>query len=115
MERAAEFRSRLSELRERGAKRWRTPGPLRAEIVTWARGLQATGYGVEAIAREIALTGSTLRRWLRAGEEEGGFRRVRLRASAKRPGSGGLALVSPGGYRLEGLSLEEAVDAIRRL
>ena len=115
MDQAAEFRARLSELRQRGGKRWRTPGPLRAEIVAWARGLQSRGYGAEAIAREIVLSGSTLRRWLSAGEEDGGFRRVKLRALAGKRGSGGPVLVSPGAYRLEGLSLGEAIDAFRRL
>ncbi len=114
-ERASEYRARVDEIRQRGGERWRTPAPLREEITSWAQGLQSSGYAVSRIAREIGLSDSALRRWLEPGEEETGFRPVRLGSSGKGTRREKLTLISPDGYRLEGLSLSDAIDVFRRL
>jgi len=49
-EKASEYRARLSEIRQLGRKRWRTPRALREEITEWARELQSSGYAVSWIA-----------------------------------------------------------------
>jgi transposase-like protein len=115
IEKASGYRTRLAEIRQRGGKRWRTPIALREEITAWGRGLQSSGYAVSWIAREIGLSESALRRWLDSGREETGFRPVRLGSSRKVNRPEKLSLVSPGGYRLEGLSLSDAIDVFRQL
>jgi len=112
-DRAAEYRAKLDELRCRGGKRWRTPPGLRDEIVVWARRQQAAGCGLGSIAAAIGLGESTLGKWLVSG---GGTGELRPGRGGADPGaSGSLVVVTPEGYRLEGLSVDEAVDVLRRL
>ncbi len=114
-EKASEYRARLSEIRQLGRKRWRTPRALREEITEWARELQSSGYAISWIALEIGLSESALRRWLDSDNKGKGFQAVRLVASIKEAISGKPALISPSGYRLEGLSLADTIDVFRRL
>jgi len=113
-DRAAEYRARLDELRRQGGGRWRTPPGLRDEIVGWARKQQAAGRGLGTIALAIGLGESTLGKWLAPADGAGELRPVRVSADAAVIRSS-LVVVTPEGYRLEGLSLEEAVDVLRRL
>jgi hypothetical protein len=87
---------------------------LRAEGATWAQVVSATG-----------VSEPTLRRWLEvaggvdAGAHEGpdpgpAVLPVVVREQT-RGGKAGLALVSPSGFRLEGLGLVEALQALRAL
>ena len=112
-EKASEYRERLSEIRQRGGKRWRTPRGLRERITEWARGLVSSGYAVSWIAGEISLSESSLRRWLESDDGGGGFQSVRLAASSKETVACKPVLISP--YRLEGLSPADAIDVFRRL
>lgn len=113
-DRAAEYRATLDELRQQGRGRWRTPPALRDEIVVWARKQQAAGQGLGSIAAAIGLGESTLGKWLAPGDGRGELRPVRVSADAA-GGRSSLVVVTPEGYRLEGLSLDEAVDVLRRL
>jgi len=105
----------IEELAERVAEerrswtgtRWRCSRPLRQEIVAAAGELVGTGTPVARVASAIGVTAPTLTRWLRsarAGKQtrQHGFRRVEV---ADVGGSSGLALVTPAGYRVEGLDL----------
>lgn len=95
-----------------GQHRWRCPVPLREKIVALTRERREAGVSVEKIARELGLSASGLSRWLKAGEPR--LRPVRIaEAPSKKPES--LVLVTPGGYRLEGLSSASAADLLRRL
>jgi predicted transcriptional regulator len=114
-ERAAEYRGKLDELRRRGGRRWRAPEALREEIAAWASELRSGGYTLSAIAAAVGLSESTMGRWLLPREGTGQLRRVRVAAA---PGHGvdrGLVVVTPTGYRLEGLAVDEAVEVLRRL
>ena len=113
-DRAAEYRGRLEELRRRGGARWRTPAGLRDEITVWARQLRGEGHPLGTIAAAIGLSESALGRWLTtSGRSAGELRRVRVVERGSAPDS--LVVVTPAGYRLEGLSVDEAVDVLRRL
>lgn len=114
-ERAAEYRTKLDEVRARGGARWRTPAALRDEITVWARGLRAEGHTLGLVAGSIGLSESTLGRWTSAQGDPGHLRPVRVAGEVTRVESGGLAIVTPAGYRLEGLSLDDAVNVLRRL
>lgn len=112
--RAMEYRARLERARREGGEQWQAPGDLREEITCWARGLRLEGHLIREIAESVGLSKTTIGRWLSASDGSGDLKRVRV--SCERDGMGveKLALVTPSGYRLEGLSLEEAVDVLRR-
>jgi hypothetical protein len=113
-DRAAEYRAKLDDLRRRGGKRWRTPPGLRDEIAVWARKQRAEGEVVGSIAAAIGLSETTLAKWL-AGGGPGELRPVRVTAAVAGVRHSGLVVVTPDGYRLEGLSVDDAVDVLRRL
>ncbi len=94
-----------------GKIRWRCPPGLRSEVVAFTRERQAAGEGVGKIARDVGLSESGLSRWLRLAE--GGFRQVRI--GAESASNGDLVLVTPRGFRLEGLSEGLAVRLLREL
>lgn len=114
-DRAAEYRAKLDDLRRRGGKRWRTPPGLRDEIAVWARKRRAEGEVVASIAAAIGLSETTLSKWLAADGVPGELRPVRVAAAVAGPRRSGLVVVTPDGYRLEGLSVDDAVDVLRRL
>jgi len=114
-DRATEYRAKLDDLRRRGGKRWRTPPGLRDEIAVWARKRRAEGEVVASIAAAIGLSETTLAKWLGAGGGPGELRPVRVTAAGAGPRRSGLVVVTPDGYRLEGLSVDDAVDVLRRL
>ena len=114
-ERAAEYRAKLDEARARGGVRWRTPAALRDEITIWARGLRSGGHTLGEVASAIGLSESALGRWLSAQEEAGGIRPVRVAGEVRAVDPGAVVIVTPAAYRLEGLSLDDAVNVLRRL
>lgn len=95
-----------------GQVRWRCPIPLREEIVQFTRDCQRDSISVVKVARELGLSESGLSRWLNAGKPQ--LRPVRISATPTAKDAG-LVLVTPGGYRLEGLNAASAVDLLRRL
>jgi hypothetical protein len=58
--------------------------------------------GVERVASELGVSGESLRQWLRRAA--GGFVPVTVIGE---PARQELVVVTPGGYRIEGLGLEE--------
>ena len=109
-----------SGLRELG-KRWRCPARLRLRIVAYALQCREHGEAVADIAGRLGLVESTLGRWLRrerAEERVAAFRPVSIVPVAPAPGDAGsgaarLTLVTPGGYRVEGLDVESAAYLLR--
>ncbi len=94
-----------------GKSRWRCPQGLRSEVVAFTRERQTAGEGVAKVARDVGLSESGLSRWLRLAD--GGFREVRIRPES--PASGDLVLVTPRGFRLEGLNEDLALRLLREL
>ena len=108
----------FSELRETiirsraGQDRWRCPKPLRQQIVDFANTQRQEGMAVFKIAKRLGISESGLARWLQGGGQ-GKLRPVRI-AETPTPQTK-MVLVTPGGYRLEGLDVASAVDLLRRL
>jgi len=99
------------QLRSGRSKKWRCPADLRSRIVTYANACREQGRPVGDIAAGLGLVESTVGRWLRreAQEVRAGFRPVAIVASEDRPAPhpvGSLRLVTPHGYRVEGLDPE---------
>ena len=101
-----------------GRLRWRCPPGLRSEVVAFARERHSRGVSVAKIARDLDLSVNGLSRWLRSVDKElesaqRGFREVRIQPE---PSSAGvLVLVTPRGFRLEGLSENQALRMLREL
>lgn len=109
------------------------PVSVRDEVVALARHLLAQGRTTHSVARDLGLHGSTLRGWLEAAAVGGSAfvpvvvddtvskdRQAQAitpcPAPARRAGPpSGLTLVSPRGFRLEGLDLDSALIALQRL
>lgn len=67
------------------------------------------------VAERLGVSSSGLTRWIQAGESPH-LRPVNIaEASSITTPDGKLVLVTPGGYRLEGLSASSAVSVLRRL
>ena len=98
--------------REAGSGTRRYPETLRDAVVRYARGGREEGESVRAIAGRLGVPVPTLSLWL-AESRNGCFRPVRV------AGGEGVrtvpALISPEGYRVEGLALADLVAVLRAL
>jgi transposase-like protein len=94
-----------------GQDRWRCPSALRKRIIEFAEQGRREGVSVARLADQVGLSASGLRRWLERGA--GVLRPVRVQEAS--PASPSLVLVTPGGFRLEGLDASSAIDVLRRL
>lgn len=98
--------------RHRGA---RIPPALRAAIAAYTRDERAAGASCGAMAERLGVSSESVRRWVgtRPGRDGmgGGLVPVHVVAEAGRP----LTVRSPTGYRVEGLSVEETAELLRRL
>lgn len=86
----------------------------REALVAQARRMRAEGMKMAAIVSELGVTAVTLARWFKEASPAPTFLPVQL-VGPSLPSGGGLALVTPAGFRLEGLSLEAAVAVLRQL
>jgi len=116
---AREFRSKVSALVRRDPTE-PYPEELRQEAVAYARSQMTRGVSGCAVAEALGMCTTTLRRWLLAGEgaelsdgHEPYF--VQVEVAESEPPASGLRLVSPSGWRVEGLAFSEAICLIRQL
>ena len=114
----AEVRAALAALGKRG-RTTRIPDEVRGLVLRYARQQRRRGVPWRTIATELNLSASVMQRW--AKQHTG--RRIR-RAAAKvlpvqvreeRFEERGLAVVTPSGARVEGLSLTAAVHVLQQL
>lgn len=97
-------------------QRWRASQSLRARVVAVVEDERARGSSLGRMAATLGLHPSVLQRWLGRRAVVGGpatFRRVTLRGPGWSGSSSGLVLVTPGGYRLEGLDLSTALTVLQ--
>jgi len=108
------LRGELAKVEKGRGKRY--PERLRGEATRYARERRAEGASYGCIGRELGLGLETVRRWcLRAtGESATGAALVPIEVVPE-PTDDGLVLVSPSGFRLEGLELREAIAALGAL
>ena len=112
MERGVRLRRRVWALGPRGPGS-RIPEPLRREIVDYARERQLGGAGFKLIARETGLTRETIRNWLRMPRSDREL--IPVAVVPEVVAHGAIILVSPRGYRVEGLDVESAAALLRML
>ena len=107
-------RGALARLGERG-RTTAVPSEVRAVLVAYAAEQRDRGRAWATIAKEIGVSNSALIRWSQRGARvcERAMP-VEVRAEKAREGTT-VVLVSPGGYRIEGLERSEALAALREL
>lgn len=105
--------------RERGRGK-RYPSVLRQRIAVWARWELARGHSVRDLARRLAVHRDTLAAWLEDAAATSALVPVEVIATPIAPAttssaSGSYRVVSPSGFRVEGLTLDEAAELLVRL
>jgi hypothetical protein len=110
------LRHALAESRQPVAGvRHRCPADLREQIVARARLLHHQGHTLRRIAETFAVPHKTLANWLQ--RHQGTLRPVTVASSySMAPTSpGGIRIVTPQGYRIEGLGMDEVVALVKAL
>ena len=106
-------------VRERRIAPGRKPRPYSEEqrrfAVNYARRELEAGKKKSLILRDLGISDGALSKWMGKKKEAAGrgFRRVQLKTISGAEGM--LTLVTPGGYRIEGLSLESAAALLSTL
>lgn len=101
----------LANLRRGNGRRY-TP-ELRAQIAHVASWLRTNGRPWQQVAEEIGIPVETIRGFCGACEKaRSGFVAVEVTEPVRRTS---ITLVSPGGYRVEGLGVDDAAELLRRL
>jgi len=97
----------------------RIPDDVRAVVLAYAGAERERGMKWRDIAKTVGLSESVLVRWSRGERRSRGPARilpVRVAVARSAVGViGGVTLVSPSGYRIEGIAAADAVDALRTL
>ena len=95
--------------------RHRCPADLREEIVGQTRALRRQGLSMRQIASRLAMSPKTLANWLQ--RYQGTLRPVTVASSCSmsRGSSDGIKIVTPQGYRIEGLGVDEVVALVKAL
>ncbi len=113
--------SKIEELRSQieGSQRGKSAGAiryrakLRGQVVAHAKSAMACGETPQSIAACLGIAAITLRRWMRPVADCAPLLPVVL--AAPDPSASGCVLVSPNGYRVEGLSVDEAAHLLAML
>ncbi len=109
---ARRFRRRVrAENGGRRGTRLRYSKKLRAEAMRYLERRRREGVSAEQAASELGVSGWSLSRWSRGSSRN--LRRVEVVETAEP--SSPLTLVTPGGYRIEGLTEETLVRVVERL
>ena len=92
------------------------PSRVRAQVTALAASELASGHSVSSTARRLGLAASTLARWLDAEPDATpGFVPVVLPEVQAPSHSSPISVVTPAGFRVEGLDLDGVVAMLRRL
>jgi hypothetical protein len=108
----AGLRKALAAVEKGRGKRY--PAALRARVVAWAVERRRGGASWEAIKRELGQEYDTVRRWCRAAVPTTRAL-VPVRVIAHPVPARVVAVVSPSGFRIDGLSLTEAAALLREI
>jgi hypothetical protein len=115
-ERRYEMNNEVREIQQELArieKRRGTRYP-KERVVQLVRNLQAQGHAMVAINTLLGMTGDTLARWTRNSSTEHVPVEVTSDSRVSSPG-GELSLISPSGWRVTGLTLEQVFRIVQGL
>jgi hypothetical protein len=103
----------LDAIRSQGP-RFRYPPQLRLRVVSFARQRLRLGHSFWASAKLLSVAFTSLQKWLVEFPDQPSFLPVVLRPDAG-PVASSLALLLPGGARVEGLSLDDVAALCRKV
>lgn len=86
------------------------PEPLRERATRWARRQLAAGATTAAVTASLGIGRDTLRRWLAPASTA--LIPVEV---VDAPAAAEVSVVSPSGFRITGLTLDDAITVLRRL
>ena len=113
---AAEVCAALAALGRRG-RTTRIPDDVRAMVVRYARQQRRRSVSWRTIASELGVSASAMQRWAKRCERPRPRRAaamVPVQVREEPLKERGLAVVTPSGLRVEGLSLEAAVHVLQQ-
>lgn len=87
------------------------PSEQRARVVQYAAGRQQKGVALYRIAREVGVASGTLKKWM----GNCAFEVVEIEPAATATALCGPTVLGPCGLRIEGLTLENIAELVRRL
>src|SRR2546425_11029915 len=105
-------RTAVAALGRRG-RTTRIPEAVRAQVLAYARRQRAAGHSWVRIAHAVGLSVGSLKNWSRTPAPARALVRVEVAAAEVRAAA--LVVLSPGGYRVEGLDLPTAITLLRAL
>ena len=106
--RAAQFRESVRAGNGGRQERRRFSGEQREEALAYLEARRLDGVSVASVAAELGIGKTTLERWRRR-------RTSFVRVEAVAADGATVCVVSPSGYRIEGLSLDQAAELLSRL
>lgn len=106
-------RAAVAALGRRG-RTTRIPDAVRAEVLAYARRQRAAGRNWTRIAHTVGLSVGSLKKWARTPPPARRLVPVAVATAAQVPAAA-LVVVSPGGYRVEGLDLPTTSALLRAL
>ena len=93
----------------------RIPDAVRAEVLAYARGARAAGRSWAGIAHAVGLSAGAVKNWSQTPAPARRLVPVAVATPAPEGPGAALVVVSPGGYRVEGLDLATATALLRAL
>ena len=107
------MRAAVAALGQRG-RTTRISDAVRARVLTYARRQRAAGHSWVRIAQAVGLSVGSLKNWSRTPPPARRLVPVAVTVAPEVPAAA-LRVVSPGGYRVEGLDLASATALLRAL
>jgi hypothetical protein len=108
---AQKLRRELARVETGRGKRY--PAELRQRVAAWAMRRHAQGASWEAIKAELGQKFDTVRRWCLAAGSSRALARVRVVSERVEPRL--VSVVSPAGFRIDGVTMGEAAALLREL
>ena len=113
-ERLQAARAALAGLGPRG-RTTRIPAGVRARVLAYTRRQRAAGASWQTVASAVGVSASALKNWSRLALPARRLVPVVVSPAGTEPSSSVLAIVSPAGYRVEGLDVATATALLRAL
>jgi hypothetical protein len=108
---AFRLRSELARVEKGRGKRY--PAELQARVVQWAKRRRSAGASWQQIKRELGQRFDTVRRWCQAPTTARDRALVPVRVVSEQTVVRTVSVVSPSGFRVDGLTLSEAAALLR--
>lgn len=112
------LRAAIERSRAAAGRRWLCPLKLKSRVAAYIGERRLAGASIEAIALDLAVSESSVSRWVarvQASQARAQLREVHIDDAEAAPACAGMVLVTPGGYRLEGVSEAMALRLLREL